>query len=168
MTDTIVKEVTASEVVGEFRRMQRASEYLAYAGHVLEVLVTAEKREAELNKNIATLETEAQELEGTVSAAHKAMQEATERTLLINHSNQDSVEAAKRTAEEITKKAKLDAEQMITAAKQEIAAMHTATELAEKHMREARNEAQKEEDSLNAFRQKAAAEKARIKSSFGI
>ena len=77
MSDNIV---TASEMVGEFRKLSRFYEVLSSADKVLQVLVEAEKRQVELNASLEEYQVELEkvkvETEANKEAAKKAVQKA--------------------------------------------------------------------------------------------
>lgn len=109
-------DITASEVIGELKRLVRTYEALDKAMRIVEVVADAEKKEREINTNIVSLKKKEAEVSESLETAYSELDNATASTQTAKEKAEKMVADASKEATRIINEASIRAKGLVTEA----------------------------------------------------
>lgn len=117
-----MSDLTASEVIGELRKAARQYEIFKKAEEIVQVLVEQEQRRFQLNKEVASLETEKLRVDKQIDERIAKAEEHLEAALKAVKDADAEAAKVKAEAHAVLEQAKKDASEMINKAGEKVAA----------------------------------------------
>lgn len=117
------KELTASELAGEIKRMARLYEVFRRADDIAQMLVESEQRKVQLKKDIDVLEKEKETLDSKINKNIEEGNKKVDELGKMLEKKKEEVKAAEEKAASIVAKAKAEAFEIVSKAKAEVQAL---------------------------------------------
>lgn len=117
------KELTASELAGEIKRMARLYDVFRRADDVAQMLVESEQRKTQLKKDIDGLEKEKETLDSKINKNIEEGNKKVDDLGKMLEKKKEEIKAAEEKAASIVAKAKSEAFEIVSKAKAEVLAL---------------------------------------------